>query len=450
MNKYLHNRRFIFPAIAIFVLIGLITTLIVTGGKTTAYSVQLNDKEIFIAKDADAVKQQIEKMSAAEAKRIGHDVALAEDITYHRVLVKESELTKPAQIAILLDKTLKMKTAATKIMVNGRPVVYVANQNVAKKLLGELKKQNAKCADNEKIKSVRFIEKVSMAPTNVASSEVMNFKQALNLLQTGDTSPTYYTVKEGDSLWMIARRNDMHVVDLKAANNLTSENLKLNQKLVITASKPFVNVIATVEGKRNEVIPFETKVIVDKSTKYAVREKQKGHDGEKKVAYVLTKKNGSVIEKKILAETIITKPVDQIIVRGRKTSAMIASRGGSRYTGGALLWPILAHITTYFRGGHPGIDLDGDTGDPIRAAAAGVVTFAGRTGGYGLHIYIDHGNGLKTHYAHCSKLLVSEGQHVSKGQVIALVGSTGHSTGSHLHFEVINNGGYVNPLKALK
>jgi len=95
---------------------------------------------------------------------------------------------------------------------------------------------------------------------------------------------------------------------------------------------------------------------------------------------------------------------------------------------------------------HKGIDLNGETGDPIHAAADGIVMRADfDSGGYGNVVDIDHGNGYATRYGHCSKLLVKVGDLVHAGDVIAKVGSTGHSTGSHLHFEVWINGAPVNP-----
>ncbi|HTA63944.1 MAG TPA: M23 family metallopeptidase, partial [Xanthomonadaceae bacterium] len=95
---------------------------------------------------------------------------------------------------------------------------------------------------------------------------------------------------------------------------------------------------------------------------------------------------------------------------------------------------------------HKGLDLDGKTGDPIHAAADGIVVRADfDAGGYGNVVDIDHGNGYATRYGHCSKLLVKVGDLVHAGDVIAKVGSTGHATGPHLHFEVWINGAPVNP-----
>ena len=98
---------------------------------------------------------------------------------------------------------------------------------------------------------------------------------------------------------------------------------------------------------------------------------------------------------------------------------------------------------------HPGVDYKGATGDPVTAAEAGTVTFAGREGGYGNYVRIDHGNGLQTAYAHLASYKVKPGQCVSKDEVIGTVGNTGISTGPHLHFEVLQDGRFVDPSSLL-
>lgn len=98
---------------------------------------------------------------------------------------------------------------------------------------------------------------------------------------------------------------------------------------------------------------------------------------------------------------------------------------------------------------HQGLDIAAVTGTPIKAAADGVITYSGTMGGYGNLIIIDHGNGITTYYGHCSKLYKKKGTKVTAGDRIAAVGSTGNSTGPHLHFEIRKNGVYVNPAKYL-
>ncbi len=95
---------------------------------------------------------------------------------------------------------------------------------------------------------------------------------------------------------------------------------------------------------------------------------------------------------------------------------------------------------------HSGVDLAAPAGSPVYATASGVVSFANWNGGYGQLVVVDHGNQIQTRFAHLSRLLVAPGQRVSKGQVVGLVGSTGRSTGPHLHYEIRQAGRAVNPL----
>jgi len=115
---------------------------------------------------------------------------------------------------------------------------------------------------------------------------------------------------------------------------------------------------------------------------------------------------------------------------------------------GSFVWPSVNHYLSGndYSGTHLGIDIAAADGSPLYAADSGLVVYSGSIGGgYGLMIMIDHGNGYTTLYAHNSSLLAKCGQSVSKGQVIGYTGSTGNSTGPHLHFEVRLNGGFINP-----
>ncbi|HUF02026.1 MAG TPA: peptidoglycan DD-metalloendopeptidase family protein [Gaiellaceae bacterium] len=137
-------------------------------------------------------------------------------------------------------------------------------------------------------------------------------------------------------------------------------------------------------------------------------------------------------------------------------AAQGGSGSGSGFTGtgvpsaAGFIWPVNGVVVSGFgmRWGrmHEGIDITAPTGTPIWAAAAGTVIWSGWRGGYGNAVVVDHGNGLATLYAHASALLVGVGQQVSQGQAVALVGSTGNSSGPHLHFEVRVNGVAVDPL----
>ena len=120
------------------------------------------------------------------------------------------------------------------------------------------------------------------------------------------------------------------------------------------------------------------------------------------------------------------------------------------------IWPTTGVVSSPYGlrwGGtdfHPGMDIANDMGTPIVATADGVVEYAGwNSGGYGNMVDIDHGNGIMTRYGHASQVVVSTGQHVKRGQLIAYMGSTGFSTGPHCHYEVHVNGNRVNPISYL-
>jgi len=116
-----------------------------------------------------------------------------------------------------------------------------------------------------------------------------------------------------------------------------------------------------------------------------------------------------------------------------------------------MFWPTEGHIITqYYTWSHHGLDVANKLGTPLYAADAGTIEFVGWSNGYGNNIIINHGGGKKTRYAHLHKFYVKSGQRVDRGQTIGEMGSTGWSTGPHLHFEVIINNQRYNPLNYIK
>lgn len=185
-------------------------------------------------------------------------------------------------------------------------------------------------------------------------------------------------------------------------------------------------------------------------------------DNEKDVSTIKTAKADITKElEKITKTTTLSKTTTKTSSSTTKstsssssktTSTKVASLNGVQLT----VTPVSGTITSRFgnkesirSSGHTGLDIAAPKGTKIKAAASGTVVFSGYSGGYGNVVKISHGNGIKTYYAHCSKLYVKEGEEVSAGDVIAAVGSTGNSTGNHLHFEVVKNGTSLNPQNSL-
>lgn len=189
-------------------------------------------------------------------------------------------------------------------------------------------------------------------------------------------------------------------------------------------------------------------------------------DAEKaqKIALEKQAKRAALLERMKNDKATVERQYDELMAASKKIEDMIAARksrvSGSyaSYTGGGgggMIWPLSGPITSEFgwrvhpitgtQKFHSGIDIGGDYGDNIRAAASGVVTDACWISGYGYTVIIDHGGGISTLYGHNQGFAVSEGQSVSQGEVIAYCGSTGNSTGPHCHFEVRVNGSVVSP-----
>lgn len=165
-----------------------------------------------------------------------------------------------------------------------------------------------------------------------------------------------------------------------------------------------------------------------------------------------------VSSEEAISKLYVEKPKQVTVASVSKTSSTgsvntkLTTSSAKTSLGISLIRPVSGTITSRFgasssmrKSSHTGLDIATSTGTPIVAAAAGTVTFSGYKGSYGNMIVISHGNGVQTYYGHCSKLYVSAGTTVSQGQTIAAVGSTGNSTGPHLHLEVRINGVAYNP-----
>ena len=257
-----------------------------------------------------------------------------------------------------------------------------------------------------------------------------------------------HVVVEEILLWSIARKNGQ----LQRTSQFPVEfELLPSDRTKLVKAEPYLHLVTTYSLTRQENIPYQVKYERDaKLYRGQERVKKPGVPGEKVVEYQVVSRNGATVSKEVTNETITKEAENKIVLRG--TKVMVASRGDGG--SGQLGWPLRGQITSRYgyrgREFHTGLDINGNTGDPIYAAEAGKVIFAARQGNYGRCVLIDHGDGLLTRYAHASALKVSVGDKVERGDIVALVGSSGRSTGSHLHFEVIVNGSFRNPLNYLR
>jgi murein DD-endopeptidase MepM/ murein hydrolase activator NlpD len=409
--------------------------------------VYIDGQSVLAVKDTADFDDIIEELKLNEEEKYNHELEISNKIEIKPVLVAKEDIVPYQQMQKKIKEKLDFKVNAAAIVVEGKNIAFVENKEAAEQILQNLKNEHAKIEENEKLLDVSFKEKVVIKDEQVSVNDLMSIKETRELITTGTKNPEKYIVQEGDSLWWIARKNDMYVDDIVQANKLKSEDLSLGQELIVVKSKPYVNVIAKVQGEKTENIPYETRVIVDNNSSRAVNVKQAGKEGKKQIEYIATRLNGTIEEREIIKEKILSNAVDRVLVKGTQV-VQVASRGGGT---GALDWPVYGPITQYYKGtNHTGLDIGGKTGTVLKAADNGYVTFAGWSGGYGNLIIVDHGNGIVTRYAHCSSFIASVGQKVSRGQGIARLGSTGRSSGPHLHFEVLSYGAFQNPLNSLR
>ena len=262
-----------------------------------------------------------------------------------------------------------------------------------------------------------------------------------------------YTVKQGDTLWSIANAFDLDINTLFGCNTIKNPDFLKPGTVLSVPNQDGV----LYKVKKNDTLDRIAKRVGSYAEAIQTANGLKSGEG------LTAGREVFVPGAKPFDETAEESPRQQQPAKktGKtKVKVKVPSYTGPVYSR-SFVWPVVGRINSRFgwrgdpfsgrrRDWHTGLDIKGPTGRPIVASKSGVVTYAGWMSGYGRTVVVDHGGGYTTLYAHCSRLYVRPGSRVKQGQSIASVGSTGRSTGSHLHFEVRVNGRPVNPLKVLR
>jgi len=438
------------------------------------YHVYANNDYIGAVSNLDGVNdivQKREKQAATQYSALGLAVKAGANINVIPEQVFETE-TNDTETLQKLASSILVETDAFAILIDNNPVAYLKDQQdyeeaihltklqfVTEKQLNQWINRQSKNKETplpelakgeERIIDISIEQKISGKTSKVSPDKVLTPKEAVKLLMTGAVEQQKYVVKSGDVLGSIAHSHELKVSELLALNSdITEETvLQIGQEINVTVAKPLINVNVVKEKKVIEVIANEK--IVKENPGLLKGEnvvKQEGSTGKKEAMYQLVEKNGQKVDKKLLEETVLAEPVDQIVVVGTK---VVSSHGT-----GDFAWPAVGGYISSQMGNrwgefHRGLDIARPSNYNILAADNGVVVAAGYDGSYGNKIVINHNNGYTTLYGHLSQINVSVGQVVQQGTVIGIMGSTGVSTGTHLHFEVEQNGTLVNPLTVLK
>jgi LysM repeat protein len=240
-----------------------------------------------------------------------------------------------------------------------------------------------------------------------------------------------YTVQEGDNVWDIAQRFSISPETIVWAN----DQLEIDPDFLSVAQEL---VILPVSGVWHTVKPGDTLESIAKRYNVTVQAIVDYEPNSLKEPY-----NLSVGQRLIIPNG--EQPFEPRLVYAEKGPITVNARPEV----GRFIWPTSGYLTQYFSRQHPAIDIANAEGTPILAATAGVVTFVGWYGTMGNAIFIDHGNGYVTWYAHLRACYPKVGQRVQQGEVIGEMGNTGKSTGPHLHFAIQYLGGAVNPIRYL-
>lgn len=323
-----------------------------------------------------------------------------------------------------------------------------ADKETTEKSDEETPKADTLSANNEIISFVQSIrvERGLYPVSSVESLQSINVK--LDSVVEGEQT---YTIQQGDSPSLVADKVGIPTQTLINLNPEVTQSMLVGDVLVISHEQPFLQTktVKTVTEEKEIAFKTETELDHNKASGYE-KVVQEGKNGLEEIVSEVTYIDGYETERTVISKTTLQEPVTAKIVVGSLTSSQYNFSGsGAASTEsnvGGYIWPVNGgYISCPIWGysGHTGTDIAAPAGTTIWASKGGTVAYAGWSNGYGYNVLINHGDGTKTRYAHCSSLAVYTGQQVSQGQVVGYVGQTGWASGNHCHFEIISNGTFL-------
>lgn len=448
--------------LAVVLLIIIVFTVILPAANrvdyVAAYEVYLNDKDIGAMEDVSGLEAMLEMIYSEYETYYGMEVSRNIALSYSPAYIEKEYLCPSQYYEDILRTNLEVNVVAWVIFVNNTPVIALNNREDAQWILEQLLAPYKDEEGAENRNDIGFLENVEIKSEPIDYSIVTDKETGLRILQYGEDIEIFrHKVVSGESLYSICKSYDLSLAEIRKANPWLPADGKIysGDLLIVTKINNVVNIVYTEYQERVENMPYETTVLYD-DTMYETqtRVQQYGITGQRNIKANVYYINGSESSYEVLmADTPTQNAVNEILVRGTIPVPYVLKLANS----GGMALPLSSYTVTsdygYRNTGiegastfHKGIDLAAPYGTPIYASAEGKISFAGSSDGYGLLVKIKHDGGVETRYGHCSTLLVSSGEYVEKGQVIALVGSTGTSSGNHVHFEVRINGEPVDPI----
>lgn len=365
-------------------------------------------------------------------------------------VVPRSKLESREELSTKLSDKIGLVSYGYMLYVNDEPVVATTFSDALEELLEQMKIGYI----TENTVDSYFEESVEIREEYVDASYMMNLGYIAEILNGTKQSAVTYKVKSGDTYYGIAEEHDLSLKELLALNpGFDVNTLHAGDELLISQAVPYLTIVDVERQNYVRDIPYEIEYKDDASMYQGDTEViSAGEYGKADVTANVTYINGEEKTREVVATVTLRDSVAEVQKRGTKERPTWLPSGSFR-------WPCSGTITSYFgyrdsptygaTSYHEGLDIANGYGTPIYASDGGTVETAGWNGGFGYYILIDHGNGFETGYGHNSSLLVSAGEHVYKGQLIAYMGSSGVSTGSHCDFRIYVNNTPVDPLNYL-
>ena len=402
----------------------------------------VNGESMGFAATRDEILQIVHNVELKTSDYLGHPYNLQSDIEYSLGYIQRDHMIDSDKLEQMLFDDIGEISTQFVMLLDGQ--IIGANSSKTQLELLKQKLLAEKTPDDNTMKS-SFLQNITIEEQLVSNAYIKPVAEIEAALRSTNREIVMYNVKSGDTVNKIAESYGITEQDVKNLNpEISDMGIAVGQEIRVAAAVPLVSVRSTRTVNYTETIPYDVDVqYSDDMYKNQSKVVQKGISGEATITADVVYIDGVEVGREVVDRQTTAEPIMEVKMMGTKELPVTAATG-------KFMWPFRGTLTSRYgyRWGsefHNALDIAGPSGSPVVAADGGTVILARYNGNLGNCVIIDHGNGYKTLYGHNSKLLVKQGQKIAKGERIALVGSTGRSTGPHLHFEVLVNNKNVNP-----
>jgi len=431
----------VFLCAALLIASAAVFTSIFTLGTTVVY----DGNELGTVPNQQAAASALGNVETELSGVLGEDFTLDMSlVSYSTGLVSRSSVVDETAIGTNLNDQLDLVTYGYSLYVNDDFIGATRNKSALSALLEQVKAPYM----SEYTKEIDFVENVEIREGYLPNDAFCNLGDIVLKINETKAGEVVHIVEQGDTWSAIASEYNTDSDALERLNpGFDIDKLQIGDEILISNAVPYLTVQVSQWEYYEAEIPYDIEYVDDPDMwEGDTATVKKGVYGIADTTALVTYVNSEEVAREITAQTVISEPETAVVRRGTAKRPSWAPTG-------TFAWPASGTRTSNYGyrnifGGtsfHGGIDIANSKGTNIYASDGGVVTHAGWMSGYGYLVIIDHLNGYTTYYAHNTKMLVSVGDKVHKGQHIAEMGATGRVTGVHCHFEIRLNGKQQNP-----